>query len=439
MSASLGELFVQLVFDGDTKKAEEFKKKLLETSKATDTSEKKSKKATKTLLKYTATITGAIFAVKKMTDSLIHQNQLWLNLTRTSDLALTSLQKWNAIGKMYGISNASEQIKSLNDRLFELKLTGANASGFMLAGINPTNTEDVLEQLRERIKGLNDTSASYLLQQIGLDANMLHLLRLSRQEFESLNKEVSKYQLTSKQRKDIQYMNVQLQISAQKIQYLKDRAILAILPYWTRLIKGITNFTVKIAEAIKNISKLHPKMLETVADISKIIAIVGVLTVALKGIKIVIDLISKAIFLLIKDPKILAITAGLMAVGLILEDILTFFEGGESYTGDFLNFLKNINSELVKTVFSLDKIKDFYTTMGKLASLFNPFEQTAQAVFNAREQASTGINQSTNNNNKNISIIQNNSFETNVPVEKVKNGLADSLIYANRQASIGFA
>ena len=262
--ASLGELFIELAFEGDTSKAEEFKKKLLDVSKAQDKNEMSVKKAKAAVLGYVAAITGAVFAIQKLTDSLIAQNQQWLNLTRTSDIALSTYQKWDSVGKMFGVNNAAEQIKNLNDRLFELKLTGANAQGFMLAGINPTNAEDVMEQLRARVAGLSDTSASYLLKQMGLDPNMLHILRMTREEFSSLTYEMSKFQLTKEQRKSIQEMNFQIQIASQKLQYLKDRAILAILPFWTEFLKLITNTAVAISKFVGWFKNLNPTLTKTI-------------------------------------------------------------------------------------------------------------------------------------------------------------------------------
>ena len=389
--AGIGELFVQLLFEGDTSKADKFISKTKEIVKQTDiqiqknrlllrylkdlkeaqgdTAKQKLIKSTfakeiknlnlsnavkeqekqqtslkgavkntiGTFTKYIATVTAAAYAVKKMTDSLIQQNQEFVNLTRNSDLSLSTFQKWNSVGKMFGIQNAAEQIKGLNDRLFELKLTGANAEGFMLAGIMPTNAEDVMEQLRNRVAGLNDTSASFLLRRMGLDENLLHILRLSSKEFADLNNEVKRFQLTSDQRKQIQETNIQLQIASQKLQYLKDRAILAILPYWAKFLTYISKMAVKIAHWVNQFRKALPVL-------KNIIKTVTVLTVTFVALSKALKLATAGWIL------------GLTALIAIIDDIATYFMGGESFTGDIMKWIEDFNNMPLNDF--IDKLED---------------------------------------------------------------------------------
>ena len=206
--ASLGELFIELGVVGDTQQVKEFDKKVKELAKDMDLTLKSSVKTNEGLNSlakgigvFVGAVTAAAVAVNKFTNDLVSSNQEMLNLTRTTDTALSTFQKWNGIGKMLGVENAAQQLESLNERLFELQLTGEGARGFQLAGINPLgqDAEGVLEQLRGRVAGLSDTAATYLLKQMGLDPRMLHLLRMSRSEFEALGETVRKYLLTDVQ------------------------------------------------------------------------------------------------------------------------------------------------------------------------------------------------------------------------------------------------
>lgn len=397
---NLGELFIQLAFQGDTKEADKFIKKtkkiieqtekeikknqllikylkdlknaeseaekslikkqfknninlineksaLKEVSEKQNNNKKSIKKTITAIAGYITAISGAIYAVNRLTESLINQNQQWLNLTRTSTVALSTYQKWNAIGKMFGIDNSAQQIKNLNDRLFELKLTGANAQGFMLAGINPTNADDVMEQLRNRIKGLNDNAASYLLKQMGLDENMLHILRMERSEFEKLNNEIKEFQLTDKQRKSIQQMNVQLQIASQQIQYLKDRAILAILPAWVKFIKLIAKLGTILGKAFKYIKNNIKTIAATLAVFSlKFIPFVKIIK-AVPGILQNIVKFFPAIkgFLLRVGALLWRTFLPLTALYLLFDDIFTYLEGGDSVTGDVIKAMKEFQEK----------------------------------------------------------------------------------------------
>ena len=188
-------------------------------------------------------------AIDRLTESLVNSNQQWVNFLRQTDLAFDKLQGYAGVASLFdkslGMEGAAGSIQALNDRLFELQLTGQGARGFQIGGINPVGQDafGVLEQIRTRIKGLNNTQASYLLKQLGLDARLLPMLRMSSEEFERLRKVEERYVLTADQRLEIQKMNIQLELSRQKWQYLKDRAVLAIMPHFVRLTKNLTFLT----------------------------------------------------------------------------------------------------------------------------------------------------------------------------------------------------
>ena len=316
MADSLGELFVELGVFADTKELNEFEEKLKKVSQTVDEAGKKTQKTSldfKKLVKSVAgvvtAISGAVFALNKLTQSLVENNQHFLNLTRTSDIALSSFQKWDNIGRMFGVNNAASQLENLNERLFELKLTGQGAEGFMLAGINPMgqSAEGIMEQLRGRVAGLDDTAAAYLLRQMGLDPSMLHLLRLSRAEFEELGATIKKYQLTEDQTKQIQAMNVQLQIASIKLRYLKDRAVLAIMPYFVKLAASFA----RVAEGLMRIVKGIDEFLKRVPVLREAIIMLG------------------AVLLAAFHPFI----ALFSAIYLIIDDVMAYMNGGGSIIG----------------------------------------------------------------------------------------------------------
>ena len=335
--ASIGELFVELGVVGDADKVKEFNKKIQETAKNMDLTVKSAIKTNSGLKELekgfqaftaalkTSAIVAAFKAVNNLTNSLVESNKAMLNLTRTTDIAQSTFQKWGGIGKMLGVENADQQLASLNQRLFDLKLTGEGARGFLFAGINPVgqDAEGVLEQLRARVSGMNDTMATYLLQQMGLDPQMLHLLRMSRTEFEELGETVRKYQLTPEQSKQIQQMNIQLQIAGIRLKYLKDRAILAIMPAWARFMASLARVTEGLQKVVKYVSDF----------ISKSPSMQN----ALNGIAIAMGIIFAA------AHPLLALFGALY---LIIDDVVGYFQGKDSLVGEFLNYLDDYLKEL---------------------------------------------------------------------------------------------
>lgn len=341
---NLGELFIQLGVVGDTKQVKEFDKKVKElakdmnlTLKSTEGLNKGIGTFVKGIASAGAALIGTVAALDRMINSLTKSNQSWINLTRTTDISLKTFQKWGNIGKLLGVDNAAQQLEGLNERLFELRLTGEGARGFQLAGINPMwqNAQGVLEQLRGRIQGMDDTSASYLLRQMGLDPQMLHLLRMTREEFEDLYSAIQGYQLTQQQREEIQRLNIQLQITGTRLRYLKDRAILAIMPAFTKFMTSLAGSVERLAKMVNYVTDFIKKSPQ--------------LQQALMGIALALGIIFAA-----ANPLIAIFTA----LYLIIDDIAAYFNGGGSLLGVFLKNLDDYITDLKEKFgdLSFDKI-----------------------------------------------------------------------------------
>lgn len=368
---NIGELWLQLGVNGDTKGLDEFQKKVKETGKAIEVAEKKLqkwvygseeaaaeqealsnafKKYGKELLILGGVIAGAYIALDRLTDSLAKQNLQWLNLTRQSDIALDTFQKWGTIGKIVGVDNAAQQLENLNQKIFNLRLTGEGAKGFQMAGIMPTNAEDVLEQLRGRVAGMNNTAASYLLQQMGLDPKMITLLRMGREEWEQYLKIQKEYTLNEDQRREIDRMNRQLEVARIKMQYLKDKVLLALMPTLVRISNVIGN----IASGIEKVHRWVTKSSSGWATFTRVIlGVLGgaiALTAVLKTVPAIImaitvgvNLLRNALLLLSAHPIIAGLTLLVSTIMLIADDIIGYNNGKNSLIGAIINGLEDLN------------------------------------------------------------------------------------------------
>lgn len=395
MADSLGELFVELGVFADTKELKEFEEKLKKVSKTVDEAGKKTKKTNDNFKEMVTgiagiatAISGAVLALNKLTQSLVENNQHFLNLTRTSDIALSSFQKWDNVGRMFGVKNAASQLENLNERLFELKLTGQGAQGFMLAGINPMgqSAEGIMEQLRGRVAGLDDTAAAYLLRQMGLDPSMLHLLRMSRAEFEELGATIKKYQLTEDQTKQIQAMNVQLQIAQIKFQYLKDRAILAIMPYFVRFMQSLAGITEMLANALKTVGQFIVKWRSLIAVFAVALARFTPVWNVLRGILTTIGgLITKlpifGRFLGAIGSVAMKALLPFTALYLILDDLATYFQGGDSLIGRVEKWFQETGKDF-SNIFGKMFGGDFWGGVGDLfIKLIDVLDDFVQALL----------------------------------------------------------
>ena len=298
-------------------------------------------------------VAAAAFAINKLTNDLIKSNQAMVNLTRTTDIAQSTFQRWGNIGKMLGVENADQQLAGLNQRLFDLMLTGQGARGFQLAGINPIgqDAEGVLEQLRARIQGMSDTAASYLLQQMGLDPQMLHLLRMSKEEFEELDKAQRKYTLTAEESRQIQEYNLQLQLASIKLDYLKKKAILAIMPYWTELVKSlarVSDMLVKVSTWLWKNARgwllLGGIIAAKTGKFAKLAQFFTGMSKTLSGLITKIPIFGGTVAKLggLFTKAFLPLTAAY----LLLDDLATFFDGGDSLIGRVIDWAGERGGEI---------------------------------------------------------------------------------------------
>lgn len=369
---SIGELFIELGVVGDKNEVAEFDKKVKQLAKDMDLTLKNSVNANNGIKGFVngiagviGTIADAATALNKLTNDLVASNQSLIDLTGTTDIAQGTFQKWGSIGKMLGVQNADRQLAGLNRRLFDLMQTGQGAQDFWRAGINPVgqDAQGVLEQLRNRVNGMSNTRAEYLLQQIGLDPKMLHLLRIARQDFEALGQTVKKYQLSQEQTKYIQEMNIQLQIAGIKLKYLKDNAIMALMPAWTLFTESFARVSEGLSNAVQYVSDF----------ISKYPAVQA----ALKGIAVAMGVI-----LAVTHPLL----AAFAALYLIIDDIVGYFQGKNSGIGYLINGLDELQDKINNSIKTPQWLKDLLALAGSVDD-FNKLSGTISDIKNGNAKA----------------------------------------------------
>lgn len=444
---NLGELFVQIGAIGNSKEVKAFGEAVKKAGKAIDDYDKKLKKGQETgdkatvsikgtvtaILGIAGAVAGAYYALDRLTNSLAKQNLQWLNLTRQSDIALSTFQKWGTIGKIVGVDNAAQQLENLNQKIFNLRLTGEGAKGFQMAGIMPTNAEDVLEQLRGRIAGMSNTSATYLLQQMGLDPKMITLLRMGREEWEQYLEVQRRYTLNESQRREIDRLNRQLEVARIKMEYLKERIVLALMPAFTRLTRFLTSATEGIARFVNWIAKGQSPAAKLTRGILGIASALGVVKVALMAIT--------------AHPIIAAITGIISAIMLLADDVNHYLTGGDSLIGTIINGLEDLKLKgfldfpVPKWLEYIIKFIDFVTGAATDRAVKARLEETVKNIdpeavmlkdggyadipseFLTQEARRNINNNKTTNNNKNTTISMNNTFYSNQPAQDTANEL----------------
>lgn len=329
----IAELFVKLGLNVDDQKLGTFQNKL---------------KTTKTnMLKFVAIAGTMAFAIERIANSTIKATVALTNFNMQTGLSVQKLLQWQKVAQLADVTLSAEQITQsiagLQQNLAQIRLGAGNVAPFQLLGIDVAgkNAFQVLEDVRGAIKGLDAATATNLIAQMGLSPQFVNVLRMTREEFEAINKE---FFLNQKQQASI----VKLGTSFKKLQlqlgFLRDNIVAQFAPVLIKLLTTISKWFSKngksVIKDLGKIVKVFVKIGQVLSNSAGMIFKVIDGLMNMKGvIKALIPIIT-ALGVAFFRPQ-LAITALL----LLLDDLAVFMRGGDSLIGRGLEALGKITQK----------------------------------------------------------------------------------------------
>lgn len=376
------EIFIKIGFDIKDKKVKETSKTI--------------KDLIKSVTAFVASVVLITTALDRMANSLAKNNQEFINFNRQTGLSIAQMQKLATAGMLtdYNFSpeTAMQGIQALQSNLAQIRLGQGNIAPFQILGISPVGKDayQIIEDLREAIKGIDDMTAVNLIQQMGLSPEFISLLRMTREEMEALAD--PSLMLSAEERQSLQQYTMELKRIHMQLSLLKDKALIPILPALNRFLNGlgaIFEMFVKIENALINVWNWLGRFKIAVAALA-----IGIV----------------AYF----QPVIAIITT----LYLLLEDIAVWATGGKSFFGT-----------------TFDKMIEFFKNIPDWASiLLNTLSPVQLKPIMA---LATAGGQMANMNTTNT-INQNNTFYTNEPIpEQIAQQTADlAFAYAQIDRSL---
>lgn len=286
------------------------------------------------------------YSVVKMVDDVTDRVVGLENFNKQTGLSIELLNKWQKAGQLSDVSLTYEQIanniQALQDNLTELQFGGGNTQAFRFLGIDVTGKQafEVLEDVRSAIKGIDDVTATNLIKKMGLSANFINVLRLSRQEFDKLGK--SNF-LSADQRKNIIEIGTALTKAKLELVEMKDRVIASLAPKLLQLFQSFQNLTRGLEDFIYRLQDS-----EATSNKFKIF---------LFGIAALIAPVSTAI----------------VVAALALEDLWVALQGGEAVSLEVLKMISNPDFWKWGLESALQGLKNYYDMLKKLAELISDF------------------------------------------------------------------
>ena len=306
----IAELFVALGFKGD--------KEML---KSLETLKQKT-------MHYSNQISSAVKALNAMTEAA-REHAFSMDLyEKTTGKSADELQNLSYQAAQFNVTQdeLASTLKNIQQITTDVRLGKGMPSAFTLLGIDPNQDPvQIISKVQQAIKTLDAPTALNIARELGIDDKMFYMLKMTSKNMENLNKQ---YRITAQERSNLVKLNAEWQ------------------KFWFLLKQITTKFQAATAALQSDFIKRFLEMANRLADMVSGFLKAVQASKALKTAVIALGLVLTAVF----APWLLI----LGAVFLVLEDIWTFFEGGDSITGDIVKWAQE--SEKLKDIFEILKI-----------------------------------------------------------------------------------
>lgn len=330
---NIGELFVSLGFKADTSKLDKMKEGM----------ESAGKKA----LALKIAVVATVVAVEQLVAASMHSAESLHNFSLQTGLSIQQLQKWSYIAEQSGIAGDSvvQAVQGIQQAQASIKLGGGNLRPFQLLGISPYEDPfKVMEQLKNKIKGMDPAIATNILSELGVGQEFLSVLRGGNVEFTKLNKQ---FTMTKKETDNLVKLNQAWKDLWFSLKGVRDRLTAINFKPFLDFVRAVKNSVLLVFELSMKFFDLY--------NSSK----------RLQGIFIILG----AIMLIAFAP----VTAIIIAIILILDDLWTGLHGGDSVTRDILKWWDRFKA-------AHPIIVDLIKIIGLLTASFLIFQTTLAAV-----------------------------------------------------------
>lgn len=288
-----------------------------------------------------ATVAATSAAIIKISTDALDAAAAFKQFEAETGASAQELQRWQAVAEQTNSSAeaVSSAIRAITANQEKIRLGQGNISGFQLLGIDPRQDPfQILDQLRERTDGLSEAMRRNILSQLGVGAGLLQTLELSNEEFDALasrafiipqsaiNTLADTRASLNQAGRAIDFLKTQIAVGlSPQIKELTDSFIAFIQQNQQGIIEGfqkafeiITRFGRAIGRAASLINNLVRSTIGWENAIKGVIAVVAILNAGLLA------------------SPIGLITAGIILLIALLEDLYVFSQGGKSLFGVLL-------------------------------------------------------------------------------------------------------
>jgi hypothetical protein len=261
-------------------------------------------------------IVATAAAMIKLTMNAAEASEHLFKFSINTGMDTDALQKWQQQAGAAGVQaeEVAGSFKEMQRKAMEIQLGQADAGAFQLAGVSWTSdAETMMNQIEAMLKTRPAAMGTKLAADMGLSEDMISFLRM---------------------RSEMEPASTGLILSKEEIADLKDFN-LKFTGSMNAFKMALTKLGAMLAPITKPLILLFSRFMKMTADLTQWFAGLGRWKNIILGIGAAIATGIAAFFFPVTST-VLMITAIIAGVALAIEDIYTFMEGGESFTGDML-------------------------------------------------------------------------------------------------------
>ena len=281
---------------------------------------------------------GFSIAIKKITDESFAAAAALKQFEAETGASTQELQKWQAIAEQTNnaAQDVTSSIKAIVANQEKIRLGQGDISGYQLLGIDPRQDPfKILEELRTKTQGLTRGMKKNVLSQIGVSAGLIRSLELTNEQFDKMAARAfiipqSAINIMDGARSSIKEVG-------QAVNWLKAMIATALAPNIKKMnkiiVEWIRNNKDGIIKTTKTIFKWITKYTKAIINVSKMINEIIKNTIGWKaamiGMIAVVGILNSALLL----SPIGLITAGIILLVAVLDDLYRYSQGKESLFG----------------------------------------------------------------------------------------------------------
>lgn len=305
-----------------------------------------------------AAIVAVITKLAQMADQAMETAVAFQRFETATGLSSQELQRWQIVAAQANVSAeaVSGSVTALQRQLAAIRLGQGNIAPFQILGIGANQDAfAVLEQLRNRLKSVNAATATNIISQMGLDPSMLQVLRLTNDQF-------GQFLATAKGLGGPEaqvFLKMRLALTQLELQ-LRDLGLMVVSSLATPIVHMFEDLSFLVGKTVGGVRFL----VENFTALGNVFK-----------------------WLLLFNP--------FSAMLLALDDVITYFRGGNSLVGLAIDGFKKLFGAIEDEV---RRVAPMLTSVAgtalKLASVGAMFAPLVAPAFSAAGAATTSVMQS---------------------------------------------